>query len=194
MRIESPTSYRGRNARPNWVALLAFIALALAAGALGAVFSPHAAAPAVRAAGAPAKDAAPAAAVPAPGQSWYASLNKPAWTPPAAWYGPVWTLLYVLMGTAVWLVWGERYHPARNLALLAYALQLVLNALWAPVFFGMKNIGIGLFLVVALWLSLVWTSREFFVVKSAAAWLMLPYLAWVSLGVALNLSIWRHNL
>jgi tryptophan-rich sensory protein len=58
----------------------------------------------------------------------------------------------------------------------------------------MKNIGGGLFLIVALWLTLVWTLREFFVVRPAAAWLMLPYLAWVSLGVALNLSIWRHNL
>lgn len=188
IQIESPTSYRGRNARPNWLALLAFIALALAAGALGAVFSPRVATP---------HSAAPGAAtstLPASSEAWYASLAKPAWTPPAAWFGPIWSLLYVLMGIAVWLVWSERYHPARNAALFAYALQLVLNTLWAPVFFGMKNIGGGLFLIVALWLTLVWTLREFFVVRPAAAWLMLPYLAWVSLGVALNLSIWRHNL
>ncbi|MGA2188130.1 MAG: TspO/MBR family protein [Steroidobacteraceae bacterium] len=185
--IDRPTSYRGRNARPNWLALLAFIALALAAGALGAVFSPRAAPSAVRGAETPAPGAA------ASSQAWYASLKKPAWTPPAAWYGPVWTLLYVLMGTAVWLVWSERYHPARNIALLAYAFQLALNASWAPVFFGARNVGAGLFLIVALWLALVWTLREFSAVRAAAAWLMLPHLAWVSLGVALNLSIWRHN-
>ena len=198
MRIEigGPTSYRGRNARPNWLALLAFILLALAAGALGAVFSPGVATPAVHGPGAPAQGVVPAAApstMSTSSEAWYASLTKPAWTPPAAWFGPIWSLLYVLMGTAVWLIWSERYHPGRNVALFAYALQLVLNALWAPVFFGMKNIGGGLFLIVALWLSLVWTLREFSVVRPAAAWLMLPYLTWVSSGVALNLSIWRHN-
>ncbi len=197
IQIESPTSYRGRNARPNWLVLLAFIVLALAAGALGAIFSPRVATPAVHGPDAPSHSAAPGAAtstLSASSEAWYASLAKPAWTPPAAWFGPIWTLLYVLMGIAVWLVWSERYHPARNAALFAYALQLVLNTLWAPVFFGMKNIGGGLFLIVALWLTLVWTLREFFVVRPAAAWLMVPYLAWVSLGVALNLSIWRHNL
>ena len=195
--IQGPTSYRGRNARPNWLALLASIVIALAAGALGAVFSPGVATPAVDGPGAPTHSVAPRAATSTLSTSsgaWYASLTKPRWTPPAAWFGPIWTVLYVLMGTAVWLIWSERYHPGRNAALVAYALQLVLNALWAPVFFGMKNIGGGLFLIVALWWSLVWTLREFSVVRPSAAWLMLPNLAWVSLGMALNLSIWRHNL
>jgi tryptophan-rich sensory protein len=180
--IESSTSYRGRNSRPNWLALLAFIVLALAAGVIGALFAPGATTPGVATAGLSGSTGA-----------WYASLTKPAWTPPDRWFGPVWTLLYVLMGTSVWLVWRERYHRGRNPALLAYAIQLALNALWAPIFFGTKNIGAGLFLIVALWLTLVWTLREFSAVRPAAAWLLLPYLGWVSVAVALNLSIWRHN-
>jgi benzodiazapine receptor len=167
--IESSTSYRGRNWRPNWLVWAAFVGAALAAGALGAAFR------------------SPADAL------WYASLVKPAWTPSVRWFGPVWTLLYVLMGTAAWLIWHERYHRLRNAALLAYAIQLLLNALWAPIFFGARNIGAGLFLIVALWLSLIWTAREFAVVRPAAAWLLLPYAGWVSVAVALNLHIWRHN-
>jgi tryptophan-rich sensory protein len=144
----------------------------MAAGAIGAFFSPG---------------------LSAAGTAWYASLVKPAWTPPNSWFGPVWSALYVLMGTAVWIVWRERYHRGRNLALLAYSLQLVLNALWAPLFFGTKNVGAGLFCIVALWLAVTWTLREFIAVRAAAAWLLVPYLAWVSFAMALNLNIWRHN-
>jgi benzodiazapine receptor len=167
--IEGSTSYRGRHSRPNWLVLMGFIALALAAGAVGALLAGSTGA-------------------------WYASLVKPPWTPPDRWFGPVWTLLYVLMGTAAWLIWHERYHRARNAALFAYAVQLALNASWAPVFFGLRSIGAGLFLIVALWLSLVWTLREFSVVRPAAMWLMVPYQAWVTLAMGLNLSIWRRNL
>ena len=167
--VESRTSYRGRNWRPNWLALVIFVAVALAVGALGAAFRSAA------------------------GTLWYASLVKPAWAPPVRWFAPVWSVLYVLMGLAAWLVWHERYHRARNAALLAFAIQLFLNALWAPVFFGARSIGAGLFVIVALWLSLVWTIREFAAVKPAAAWLLVPYAGWVSGAVALNLHIWRHN-
>src|SRR6202034_3795570 len=97
--VESSTSYRGRNSRPNWLALIAFVALALAAGAIGAVFSPA---------------RSPAAAV------WVASLSKPAWTLPTHWFAFVWTILYVVMGAAVWLVSRERYHARRATALAAY--------------------------------------------------------------------------
>jgi tryptophan-rich sensory protein len=170
--IESSTSYRGRNSRPNWLALFCFIALALAAGVLGALFSPR---------------------LSASSAAWYGSLTKPAWTPPTGWFGPAWIALYVLMGTSAWLVWRERYHRERVVALLAYAVQLMLNALWAPVFFGNKNIGAGLFLIVALWLAVAWTAREFARIRPAAAWLLVPYLGWLCIAVALNLSIWRQN-
>jgi benzodiazapine receptor len=165
--IESSTSYRGRNARPNWLTLLLFVGIALGVGSLGLLFLPG---------------------------PWYAALIKPTWTPPDRWFGPIWTVLYIDMGVAAWLVWGERYHRARNISLLAYGLQLLLNALWVPVFFGAENIGGALFVIVALWLSLAWTLREFARVKPAAAWMLVPYLGWVSVAAALNLSIWKHNL
>ncbi len=170
--MDSQTSYRGRNSRPNWLVLAAFIAAALGVGALGALFSPGVSA--------------------AAGQ-WYEMLGKPEWAPPNSWFGPVWTALYVSMGTSAWLIWRERYHRGRSAALAAYTIQLLLNAAWAPLFFGLKNIGAGLFVIVALWLAIVWTIREFAVVKGVAAWILAPYLIWVSFASALNLALWRMN-
>jgi translocator protein len=170
--IESRTSYRGRNSRPNWLILAASIGTALAAGALGLTFSPRMSAAA---------------------NQWYSMLAKPGWAPPSSWFGPVWIVLYVLMGTSVWLIWRERYHRSRSAALAAYAIQLLLNAAWAPLFFGAGNIGAGLFVIVALWLSIVWTMREFSAVRAAAAWLLAPYLIWVGFASALNLAIWKLN-
>jgi len=170
--IESSTSYRGRNSRPNWLVLAAFVGSAFAAGALGRVFSPRMSAAA---------------------DHWYAMLAKPDWAPPRHWFGPIWMALYVLMGTAAWLIWRERYHRGRSAALAAYAVQLLLNAVWAPLFFGAGNIGAGLFVIVALWLSIAWTIREFAAVRAAAAWMMAPYFSWVGLASALNLAIWRMN-
>jgi tryptophan-rich sensory protein len=172
IQIESSTSYRGRNARPNWLILAAFIAAAWGAGGVGALFSP---------------------AVSAAASHWYALLAKPHWAPPNSWFAPVWTALYVMMGASAWLIWRERYHRGRGPALAAYAIQLIINAAWAPLFFGAKNIGAGLFVIVALWLSIAWTVREFAVVKPAAAWLLAPYLIWVSFASALNLSLWKLN-
>jgi tryptophan-rich sensory protein len=166
--VGGSTSYRGRNYRPNWLALAGFIALALAVGLSGERLSSSAGA-------------------------WYASLVKPAWTPPDRWLEPIWWILCIMMGTAAWLVWRERYHRARNGALLAYATQLGLNAAWAPIFFGARSIGAGLFVIAALWLSIAWSLREFAAVRSGAALLLAPYLGWVSIAAALNFSIWRHN-
>lgn len=170
--VEGATSYRGRNSRPNWLALVGFVGLAFGAGACGAILSP------ARSAGAAA---------------WFAALSKPAWTPPNSWFGAVWTVLYPLMGTAAWLIWRERYHRKRRAALTAYAIQLLLNALWPVLLFGARNIGAGLFITVALWLTIVWTIREFLRVYTPAAWLLAPYLVWVSFAMALNLGIWRLN-
>ena len=170
--IESSRSYRGRNSRPNWLALLVFVGVALGVGAVGAIFSP----------GMSASSAA-----------WYGALIRPEWAPPNSWFGPIWTALYVLMGICGWLAWSERYHRGRDAALASYAIQLFINALWSPFFFGVKSAGSGLFIIVALWLSIVWMIREFWTVKPAAAWMSLPYLVWVSYAAALNLSIWRLN-
>jgi tryptophan-rich sensory protein len=170
--IESTTSYRGRNSRPNLPALLGFTVAALSAGAVGAAFSPA---------------LSPAAA------SWYATLSKPRWLPPDHWLGPVWLVLYLLMGAAAWLIWRERYHRGRGTAMAAYGLQLLLNMLWAPLFFGWHNIGAGLFVSVALWVAIAWTLREFARVQAAAALILVPYLIWVALATKVNLDIWMLN-
>ena len=170
--VQSGLSYRGRNSRPHWLVLAAFIGAALAAGALNAAFSP---------------------AVSAGARRWYAELAKPDWAPPNSWHGPVWLALYVLMGTAAWLIWRERYHRGRTAALVAWAIQLLLNAAWAPLFFGARNLGAGLFVIVALWLSIALTIREFAVVKGGAAWMLAPYLIWVGFASALNFALWKLN-
>jgi benzodiazapine receptor len=124
---------------------------------------------------------------------WYAALLKPEWLPPQDWFAPVWTVLYVLMGIAAWLIWRERYHRGRSAAIAAYAVQLLLNALWPPLFFGLKNIDAGLFDIVALWLAIAWTMREFARVRIAAAITLVPYFLWVSLAAAINLVLWKLN-
>jgi tryptophan-rich sensory protein len=170
--IESSTSYRGRNSRPHLPVLAASVVLALGAGAVGALFSPA---------------ASPAAA------HWYAMLAKPDWLPPQSWFAPVWTVLYVLMGIAAWLIWRERYHRSRNMAMAAYAIQLLLNALWAPLFFGLRNLGAGLFEIVVLWLAVGWTLREFARVRAAAALILAPYFIWTTLATAMNFALWKLN-
>jgi tryptophan-rich sensory protein len=170
--IESHTSYRGRHARPNWITFVLFLGVALGAGAVGFLFSPaH----------------SPASA------HWYAGLAKPPWTAPSRWFGPVWVVLYCLMGTAAWLVSRERYHEQKSSALAAYCLQLALNAAWAPFFFGTGNLGAGLFIMVALWLTVAWTIRAFAPVRAAAALMLVPYFAWITYAMALSFSVWRRN-
>ena len=95
--------------------------------------------------------------------------------------------------TAAWLVSGERYHAKRNAALAAYFLQLALNAAWAPLFFGAWNIGAGLFVLVALWLTVAWTIRAFAPVRATAAVMLVPYVVWITYAMALNFSVWRLN-
>ncbi len=170
--IESSTSYRGRNSRPNLPALALFLALAIGAGAVGAIFSPGFSASAAH---------------------WYALLAKPAWLPPQKWFAPVWIALYVLMAVAAWIIWRERYHRNRGTAIGAYALQLLLNALWPALFFGLKNIGAGLFAIVALWLAVGWNLREFARVRPFAALILLPYFLWVTFAAAINLAVWKLN-
>jgi tryptophan-rich sensory protein len=170
--IESSTSYRGRNSRPNLPALAAFLVLALGAGAVGALFSPGFSESAAH---------------------WYAALVKPDWVPPQNWFPPVWIVLYVLMAIAAWIIWRERYHRGRTVAIAAYCIQLLLNTVWPAVFFGLKNTDAGLFEIVALWLAVGWTIREFARVKSAAALLLVPYFLWVTLIAAINLAVWKLN-
>ena len=127
-----------------------------------------------------------------PGE-WYASLAKPSWNPPSAVFAPVWSILYLSMGVAAWLVWRQAGFEGAKLALGLFAGQLVLNALWSWLFFGRQLPGIALIDILALWCSIVAfllaTRRS----NSPAFWLFVPYLLWVSFATALNLQIWRLN-
>lgn len=124
---------------------------------------------------------------------FYASLTLPAWAPPAGVFGPVWTVLYALMALAAWLVWRQGGWRAAAPALALYLLQLALNVLWSWLFFGWKQ-GALAFADIALLLALiVATMVAFHRVRPAAAWLLLPYLAWVTFASALNYAVWQAN-
>jgi tryptophan-rich sensory protein len=125
--------------------------------------------------------------------SWYQGLTRPSWTPPDALFGPVWTTLYVLMGIAAWLVWRRAGDRMIHWPITVYALQLLLNALWSFIFFGLRNPGAALIEIFFLWASIALTVASFARVDRKAAWLLAPYLAWVSFAVALNFAIWRMN-
>lgn len=126
--------------------------------------------------------------------SWYQALDKPAFTPPNWLFGPVWTLLYALMGLAAYLVWraGTDRHDVRT-ALGLFVAQLVLNGIWTPIFFGAGSIVGGAVVIVGLLVVLAFTIRAFFRVSRVAGWLLVPYLLWVGYATALNLGIWVLN-
>lgn len=124
---------------------------------------------------------------------FYAQLDKPQWAPPAGVFGPVWTLLYVLMAWAVWLVWRIRGWPTAPRTLALYLVQLAANALWSWLFFGW-HLGAAAFIeVLLLWLLIAATIAAFHKVHHLAAWLLVPYLAWVSFATALTFAVWRAN-
>lgn len=152
------------------IKLIVSILLAEAAGAAGAVIT--------------------APAIP----TWYAGLHKPALNPPAWVFGPVWTTLYLLMGIAAFLVWRRwGTDPRVKTALAIYLVQLLLNAIWSPVFFALQAPGAALMVIALLWLAIVVTMLKFHPISRAAAYLLIPYLMWVSFASYLNFSIWRLN-
>lgn len=125
---------------------------------------------------------------------WYARIEKPSWTPPNSVFGPVWSVLYLMMAVAAWLVWKEKGLAGAAAAPLAlFGVQLVFNALWSIFFFGMQRIGLALLDIVLLWSAILATILSFWRVSPAAGALMIPYLLWVTYASALNYSIWRLN-
>jgi benzodiazapine receptor len=156
----------------NWnsmVILVLFIAVCLAVAGAGAVFT--------------------AGSV----QRWYPVLQKPSWTPPSWLFGPVWTILYLMMATAAWLIWRRRGLDDVDGALGLFVLQLVLNAAWSPLFFGLKNPLAGLLDIVPLWAAILATLVSFWKISPAAGALLVPYWLWVSFATALNFAIWKMN-
>lgn len=124
---------------------------------------------------------------------WYVTLNKPSWNPPSWLFGPVWTLLYIMMAIAAWLVWRKGGWALQRWPLSLFVIQWLLNAIWTPLFFGMHLIGLALVDIVLLWIAIVATLAAFWRVSRPAAWLLVPYLMWVSFATALNFAIWQLN-
>ncbi len=152
--------------------LVIAVGVSLGAGVVGSVFT----APAVQ-------------------SGWYLELAKPALNPPAWVFGPVWTALYILMGVSVWLVWvnASAAPAARRRALIIFDIQLLLNIFWSIIFFGLHSPGIALIEIVLLWLAILATIIAFAKISRPAAWLLAPYIAWVSFAIYLNYTIWYLN-
>ncbi len=125
---------------------------------------------------------------------WYDTINKPFFTPPNALFSPVWTLLYILMGVSVGIVWNRGFHHIWvKTALYHFLFQLLLNALWSIVFFGLHSILGGLLVILALLILLIFTFKWFKVVNKTAAYLLIPYILWVAFATVLNIGIWNLN-
>ncbi len=126
--------------------------------------------------------------------SWYMGLNKPSFNPPSWVFGPVWITLYVMMGIALFLVWNmDPSTEGRKTALILFGVQLVLNALWSYLFFGAQSPLLGLIGIVVLLGFIIATTVLFCKVNKVAAYLMIPYILWVSFASVLNFAIWRLN-
>ena len=171
------------------------ILICLAAGVVGSVFT--------------------AEAIP----TWYATLVKPTINPPNSVFGPVWTVLYILMGISLFLVWSNKWKVRDELPgvrgerkawnrwserfwvgdwrkqniILIFALQLALNVLWSYIFFGLHNPGLAFFEILALWFAVLYTIVNFYRISKLAAWLLVPYIVWLSFAIYLNYSIWVLN-
>ncbi len=132
---------------------------------------------------------------------WYAELAKPDWNPPSWVFAPVWSLLYLMMALAAWLVWNAPHpdpgnpgpHPSRAAAIGFWGIQLVLNGAWSWLFFGLERPGWALAEMTLLIAVLALTINAFRKVRDAAAWLLAPYMAWLLFAWALNFTLWRLN-
>ena len=146
-----------------WIGLAVWILVSMSAGFIGSQFQPG---------------------------EWYTLLEKPSWNPPGWVFAPVWTLLYVLMGIAAFMVWKER---GLSLPVYLFIFQLILNALWSYLFFGAHRPDLAFFDIVLLWLTIVVLAGLFWKVRTSAGVLMLPYILWVGYASALNWTLWKLN-
>jgi len=150
------------------IGLLGWLAISFVAAGVGAMASIHA-------------------------DSFYGQLVQPTWAPPSSVFGPVWTILYGLMGIAAWLVWRTGGFRANRSALTLFLVQLAVNALWSWLFFAWHRGGLAFADIVLLWLLIVATFVSFWRVSPLAGALLIPYLLWVSFAAALNFSVWQLN-
>lgn len=156
-----------RSLRAEWgqlaMALIVFLLLSVAVASTGIIYKPGA---------------------------WYSTLRKPTWTPPNLAFPAVWTVLYVLIAISGWLVWRDM---GWGWPFVVFGAQLVANLAWSWLFFGRHRPDLAFIDIVLLWLLIAGNIAAFAPVNATAAWLLVPYLAWVTVAVALNLSVWRLN-
>ena len=150
----------------NTLALIGWILLCFAAAAAGAAFTTG---------------------------DWYILLNKPSWSPPGWVFGPVWTLLYTMMAIAAWRVWKLGGFTQQRRPLTMFLVQLALNAIWTPLFFGLRQLGLAFVEIIVMWFAILATIIMFRRVSPAAAWLLVPYLLWVAFASVLNGVLWWMN-
>lgn len=126
--------------------------------------------------------------------TWYRGLAKPSFTPPDWLFGPVWTLLYIMMGISLYLVWKRGWSdPKVRFSILVFFFQLVLNSIWSLLFFGFRSPMAGLIGIIFLWIAIKLTIWNFYEVSRGAAWLLIPYSLWVTFAAVLNYFIWSLN-
>jgi len=122
--------------------------------------------------------------------TWYAGLNKPFFSPPNWLFGPAWTILYFLMGIALYLIWIKDWQkPAVKTALKIFFAQLALNFIWSPIFFGLRSPELALAVIVAMWALIILTIKKFYPISKTASYLLIPYLLWVTFATLLNAAI-----
>ncbi len=124
---------------------------------------------------------------------WYEQLVKPAWNPPDWIFGPVWTVLYIMMAIAAWLVWQRGGWRQQRRALTLYLVQWALNVLWTPLFFGLQRPGLAFAEILFLLVAIIATLIAFWRVRRPAALLLIPYALWAAFATALNFTLWRMN-
>ena len=126
--------------------------------------------------------------------TWYAELSRPSFTPPDWTFGVVWPILYVMMGISAFLIWNEGFDKREvKVALGIFGLQLILNGLWTPIFFGLHLIGVALIEIIMMWAAILLTINFFWKISKPAALLLLPYILWVSFAIVLNASLFLLN-
>ncbi len=156
--------------RNLFVALAAFVALTFSAAAIGSAFTARSV------------------------RNWYPTLRKPPGTPPASYFGPMWTVLYFLMTLAAWNIWriGDGWSGGSP-AITIYLIQLALNALWSAIFFGLRSPVLAFAEIILLWTTILATVISFWRISPVSGALLVPYLAWVTYAAYLNVGIWRLN-
>ena len=127
-------------------------------------------------------------------KTWYADLFRPSFTPPDWAFGVIWPILYVMMGISAFLIWSRGIDKRQvRVALGLFILQLVLNGLWTPIFFGLHMIALALVDIVLLWAAILMTILAFWRISKTAAYLLIPYILWVSFAIVLNATLWFLN-